>query len=222
VGEVWGSSCHRRPAGFIRSSSPLSKSWLSGKLPNADSYLLADITVAPLVEKFLLKDGLVRGAGVVWRSPRLTLSSRADPIAEVCQLAKMRFQLLISLLAALATLTSAVPTLQAFEKWLKGPQGQRSPDHTSPRPSITCHPKRPSQPLPYPPPRNRVCYVQSHNDGVTDDSSYILDALHRCNNGGHVVFREGVEYFIATALDLTFLEHIDLGMKIVAGHVLKD
>lgn len=57
---------------------------------------------------------------------------------------------------------------------------------------------------------------------MTDDSSYILDALHRCNNGGHVVFREGVEYFIATALDLTFLEHIDLGMKIVAGHVLKD
>jgi galacturan 1,4-alpha-galacturonidase len=160
--------------------------------------------------------------GVVWRSPRLTLSSKADPIAEIYQLAKMRFQLLISLLAALATLTSAVPTLQAFEQWLKGPQGQKTPEHTSPRPSIACHPKHPGRPLPRPPPRKRVCYVRSHNDGVTDDSSYILDALHSCNNGGHVVFSEGVEYFIATALDLTFLEHIDLGMKIGAAPMLKN
>jgi galacturan 1,4-alpha-galacturonidase len=53
--------------------------------------------------------------------------------------------------------------------------------------------------------------VQSHNDGTTDDAPYILSALHECNNGGHAVFREGITYFIATAMDLTFLEHIDLG-----------
>jgi galacturan 1,4-alpha-galacturonidase len=53
--------------------------------------------------------------------------------------------------------------------------------------------------------------VKSHNDGLTDDSKYILDALHDCNNGGHVVFKEGTEYLIGTALDLTFLKHIDLG-----------
>jgi galacturan 1,4-alpha-galacturonidase len=53
--------------------------------------------------------------------------------------------------------------------------------------------------------------VQSHNDGVTDDSAYILDALHDCNNGGHVVFREGIKYLIGTALDLTWLNHIDIG-----------
>ena len=54
--------------------------------------------------------------------------------------------------------------------------------------------------------------MQSHNDGVTDDSNFILEALHECNDGGHVVFKEGTQYFIGTALDLTFLEHIDLGM----------
>jgi hypothetical protein len=28
-----------------------------------------------------------------------------------------------------------------------------------------------------------------------------------------VVFSEGLKYYIATALDLTFLQHIDLGME---------
>ena len=43
-----------------------------------------------------------------------------------------------------------------------------------------------------------------------------MDALHSCNNGGHVVFKEGVKYTIGTALDLTFLNHIDIGMKLSA------
>jgi galacturan 1,4-alpha-galacturonidase len=55
--------------------------------------------------------------------------------------------------------------------------------------------------------------VESHNDGVTDDSTYILNALHSCNNGGHVVFAEGLKYTIGTALDLTFLEHIDIDIQ---------
>jgi galacturan 1,4-alpha-galacturonidase len=123
----------------------------------------------------------------------------------------MQFQLSTILAIALAAPAIASPTWAALEQWSKGPGGQPSPDHTSPRPSISCHPKYPSKPPPSPPPRNRVCYVQSHNDGVTDDSTYILEALHSCNNGGHVVFREGVKYLIGTALDLTWLEHIDIG-----------
>lgn len=45
----------------------------------------------------------------------------------------------------------------------------------------------------------------------TDDSKYILQALHECNNGGHVVFPQGATYVIGTAMDLQFLKHIDIG-----------
>lgn len=108
----------------------------------------------------------------------------------------MRFSLATLLTVASASLSVASPTR----------------DHTSPRPTVSCLPIHPRVPPPSPPARNRVCYVRSHNDGVTDDSAYILDAFHDCNNGGHVVFREGVEYFIATAMDWTFLNHIDIGI----------
>lgn len=83
--------------------------------------------------------------------------------------------------------------------------------HTSTRPPVQCQPKAPSNPPRPSPARNRTCYVQSHGDGVTDDSPYILNAINDCNNGGHVVFSEGTEYIIGTALDLTFLKSIDLG-----------
>jgi len=125
---------------------------------------------------------------------------------------KMRFPSTVILLAASATLSIASPTWQAFSEWANGIGGKSAPDHTSPRPSVSFHPKTPHLPPPFSPPRYKVCYVQSHNDGVTDDSNFILEALHECNNGGHVVFKEGTQYFIGTALDLTFLEHIDLGM----------
>lgn len=97
-----------------------------------------------------------------------------------------------------------------------GPPGHASPpppppQHQSPRPPITCHPKPPPKPLPIPPPRQKVCYVKTHNDGVSDDSTYIMSALHECNDGGHVVFKQGYNYTIGTALDLTFLNHIDIG-----------
>lgn len=52
--------------------------------------------------------------------------------------------------------------------------------------------------------------MRSHGDG-SDDSKFILSALHQCNHGGKVVFAEDKEYTIGTALDLTFLKHIDLG-----------
>lgn len=56
--------------------------------------------------------------------------------------------------------------------------------------------------------------MNSHDDNITDDAPYILTALHECDNGGHAVFKEGVTYYIATAMDLTFLNHIDLGNKL--------
>jgi galacturan 1,4-alpha-galacturonidase len=123
----------------------------------------------------------------------------------------MRLQLTTILLAASATLSVANPTWQLFQEWAKGSGGKSVPEHTSPRRPIFCHPKTPHKPPPSPPLRHKVCYVKSHNDGVTDDSKYIMNALHACNNGGHVVFKEGTEYLIGTALDLTFLNHIDLG-----------
>ncbi|KAK5092012.1 hypothetical protein LTR70_006103 [Exophiala xenobiotica] len=63
------------------------------------------------------------------------------------------------------------------------------------------------------PARNKICYVDSHNDQLTDDSNYILSALHECNNGGHVVFPANQSYLIGTALDLTFLQHVDLDIQ---------
>ncbi|CAK3748229.1 Exopolygalacturonase X-1 [Lecanosticta acicola] len=48
---------------------------------------------------------------------------------------------------------------------------------------------------------------------TTDDSEYILAALESCNEGGHVVFPAGVTYVVGTALDLTFLKHIDIDIQ---------
>ncbi|KNG87456.1 putative extracellular exo-polygalacturonase [Aspergillus nomiae NRRL 13137] len=70
-------------------------------------------------------------------------------------------------------------------------------------------PKPPFRPLPASSPRNKTCHVHSNGDG-TDDAPYILSALKQCNNGGKVVFDEDKEYTIGTALDMTFLKHVDL------------
>ncbi|KAL4794379.1 Exopolygalacturonase X-1 [Aspergillus venezuelensis] len=71
------------------------------------------------------------------------------------------------------------------------------------------HPKKPFRPLPTSHPRKKICHVDSYGDG-SDDSEFILSALKECNIGGKVVFDEHVEYTIGTALDLTFLKHVDL------------
>jgi galacturan 1,4-alpha-galacturonidase len=123
----------------------------------------------------------------------------------------MRLQLSTILTVASASLAIASPTWDAQQSWAKSSLGHETPDHTSPRPSISYHGKTPYK-TPHSPARTKVCYVKSHNDTVTDDSTYILDALHECNNGGHVVFKQGTKYLIGTALDLTFLNHIDIGM----------
>lgn len=125
----------------------------------------------------------------------------------------MRFQLTTALAIASATCTLAMPSWGALESWAQSPAGKPAPQHTSPRPDVQCEPKRPGSNPPSPPPRTKVCYVKSYNDSVTDDSTYLLDALHDCNNGGHVVLSAGLKYTIGTALDLTFLEHIDIDIQ---------
>lgn len=112
----------------------------------------------------------------------------------------MRLLFSAALVLGNTILSIASPTLEAVERSI------------STRPTISCKPKTPTKPLPSHPPRTKTCTVASHNDGTKDDSSYILSALHSCNNGGHVVFKSGLKYLIGTALDLTFLKHIDIGM----------
>ncbi|GAB7350821.1 hypothetical protein MBLNU459_g1356t1 [Dothideomycetes sp. NU459] len=114
--------------------------------------------------------------------------------------------------ALLATSALATPTWSALLEYTKSLPKSVS-KHQGPRPKIEFLPKKPNSPFPVSPPRNRVCYVQSHNDGVTDDSTYILSAIDKCNNGGHVVFAQGTKYVIGTALNLTFLNHIDIDIQ---------
>ncbi|ETI21899.1 hypothetical protein G647_05969 [Cladophialophora carrionii CBS 160.54] len=85
--------------------------------------------------------------------------------------------------------------------------------HHSPRPCFITHPHYPTVPNQPSPPRTRDCYVQSHNDSVTNDSPYNLSALHACNNGGHVIFDASTKYTIGTALDMTFLRSIDIDIQ---------
>jgi len=122
----------------------------------------------------------------------------------------MHFQLSTILAVASASLSIATPTWDAQQSWRKGSNGDQVLDLISQRPSISYCGKTPYK-TPHSPPRSKVCYVKSHNDSLTDDSTYIMDALHECNNGGHVVFKKGTKYLIGTALDLTFLNHIDIG-----------
>lgn len=109
-----------------------------------------------------------------------------------------------------------IPTLLAvLSATLAFATGKPTRHYMSPRPIVPFYPKGPSISLPCSPPRNKVCYVKSQNNG-TDDSAYILDAILACNNGGHVVFTEGTNYTIGTALNLTFLNHIDIDIQ---GHI---
>ncbi|KAI1320146.1 polygalacturonase [Xylariaceae sp. FL0255] len=78
------------------------------------------------------------------------------------------------------------------------------------RPNIKPHPFNSGRPLPVSPPRTKRCAVPAKGNGQ-DDAPHILSALHECNNGGTVVLDKN--YTIATALDLTFLEHVDLALS---------
>ncbi|KKK21829.1 hypothetical protein P175DRAFT_0443178 [Aspergillus ochraceoroseus IBT 24754] len=81
--------------------------------------------------------------------------------------------------------------------------------HFTPSRNDAVGPKHAFRPLPESHGRKRTCHVRSNGDG-TDDSKYIMAALRKCNNGGKVVFDQDKEYTIGTALDMTFLKHVDL------------
>ena len=124
----------------------------------------------------------------------------------------MLFKTVLASALLCATSVIASPTWTAYEGYEHSLPAHTS-KHQGTRPKIEFSPKKPYKPLPSSPARNRNCYVQSHNDGVTDDSTYILEAINSCNNGGHVIFPQGTTYVIGTALNLTFLEHIDLDIQ---------
>lgn len=63
------------------------------------------------------------------------------------------------------------------------------------------------------PQRSKTCLVNSHNDRVTDDSKFILEAIKDCNNGGHVIFLQKSSYIIGKPLNLTHLANIDLDIQ---------
>ncbi|OAK94174.1 pectin lyase-like protein, partial [Phaeosphaeriaceae sp. SRC1lsM3a] len=82
----------------------------------------------------------------------------------------------------------------------------------SKRPNYSISPKHPSSPFPVSPKRTKTCIVEACGNGG-DDSANILKAIKDCNNGGHVVFPKKDKFTIGTALNLTFLEHIDLDIQ---------
>ena len=121
----------------------------------------------------------------------------------------MFLTLLATLLLLQAVFTAASRTWDALESYenkvsslIEGLTELGSPIGTSHRPPFCTSP-----------PRYKTCIVKSHSDLKTDDSPYILKALHDCNRGGHVVFPNGTTYIIGTALDLTFLSHIDIDIQ---------
>lgn len=58
--------------------------------------------------------------------------------------------------------------------------------------------------------RTKTCTVTG---GKTNDAPAILAAAKSCNNGGTVVFLKSTTYNVGTALDLTFLKHVDLDIQ---------
>lgn len=123
----------------------------------------------------------------------------------------MHFQLSTILSIASAAVAVASPTPQD-DSWDQALARRGHPKHKSARPNVQFHPKSLDTPAPSPAARTKTCYVKSSGNG-TDDSPAIMSALHECNNGGHVIFSKGVTYLIGTAMDWTFLKHIDLGMQ---------
>lgn len=80
----------------------------------------------------------------------------------------------------------------------------------SARPDIVASPYQPRVPIPTPAERTKLCTVKTHGNG-SDDSAYILSAFHKCNNGGKILFPKNTTYTIGTAMDWTFLRHVDIG-----------
>ncbi|EGY16444.1 exopolygalacturonase [Verticillium dahliae VdLs.17] len=97
---------------------------------------------------------------------------------------------------------------------LASPNG--SPQSIPRRPSIEAAPYNTGRALPVSPARDedRYCHVPASCSHGGDDAPRILAAVKKCNNGGTVVLDK--VYRIASPLDLTFLQHIDI---IITGEI---
>lgn len=98
----------------------------------------------------------------------------------------------LNVLLVLSPLVSSVSVTETFLNTLRSPR----PYHAQSSPS-----------------RNRTCVAASYNDLETDDAENILQAVHECNNGGHVLFGQDLTYTIASPLNLTGLSAIDLDIQ---------
>ncbi|KAL7952127.1 glycoside hydrolase family 28 protein [Trichoderma barbatum] len=82
------------------------------------------------------------------------------------------------------------------------------------RPKLQWGPKTPGHQFPHSPKRHKTCYVtschRSNHHSKHDDAPEILKAFKKCNRGGIVILNE--EYTIASPLDLTFLEAVDVAI----------
>ncbi|RSL76766.1 Exopolygalacturonase X-2 [Fusarium euwallaceae] len=81
--------------------------------------------------------------------------------------------------------------------------------HAPKRPHHEPTPLQPYKAFPTSSPRRKTCFVKPGKKGG-DDSSKILRAFKKCNNGGTVVLDQ--EYTICTQLDLRFLKHVDIAL----------
>lgn len=79
------------------------------------------------------------------------------------------------------------------------------------RPDIKPWPHSPRYSFPPSPARTKTCKVASNGSRDEDDAPQILEAFHDCNNGGTVVL--DANYTIASPLDLTFLESVDVAIS---------
>ncbi|KAH7377381.1 pectin lyase fold/virulence factor [Pyrenochaeta sp. MPI-SDFR-AT-0127] len=102
--------------------------------------------------------------------------------------------------------------LQASAVWSSPLESHNALVARSKRPHHPIKPHHPGKAFPPSPERTKTCVVKSNANG-TDDSQNILKAVKACNNGGHVVFPKDKKFTIGTALDLTFLKHIDLDIQ---------
>lgn len=102
----------------------------------------------------------------------------------------------------ISTLTQALSLFLSLGLTVQGKGYSRTDD---------CKPHQPFKPLPASQARTKTCHVASHGNGK-DDASNIMSALKKCNNGGKVVFDADKTYTVGTAMDMTFLKHVDLGM----------
>ncbi|KAJ4364121.1 Exopolygalacturonase [Neocucurbitaria cava] len=105
----------------------------------------------------------------------------------------------------------AVALLQASAAW-SSPLESNAIEARSNRPHHPIKPHHLGKPFPQSPDRTKSCTVKANGNGK-DDSQNILKAIKDCNNGGHVIFPKDKNFTIGTALDLTFLKHIDLDIQ---------